>query len=358
MYRPPRIRRPAIIAMKGIALTFGLLSLLLAGCSGDDSPLPNYLARLSRSLDVDIAPPAREAATLPRARELHIDLLPGSIDLLDLLALRNCRLNITIGKSNSSLGKLAGDSQRLLLELEFLALAPPCIDQLKSAGDEELVALLQQAVSDKREQLPARIWNATLAGPEFRDFWKWPTTISGYPRQTGTAVPVALQELNSLVVRWMAGEYGAGWDRLEPLLDRIRRGDGGSLLAALDVQRRYLGSAGPALRLRLTDPPLCYGGQASPESRIVDNVVRKYFVGEVQPWSVDLVQRQQQLIEPVTRLEESLAAVTPPSYQAWMQRRDELLSSSARIPREHAVAIGSLLEQCGLAPGQSGQAGY
>ena len=46
MYRPPRIRRPAIIAMKGIALTFGLLSLLLlAGCSGEDTPLPDYLAR-------------------------------------------------------------------------------------------------------------------------------------------------------------------------------------------------------------------------------------------------------------------------------------------------------------------------
>ena len=81
--------------------------LALAACgAGGETPVPNYLARLGRSLDLPPESPSAGPPTLPRSRDLHIDLQAGSLDLLDMLALGDCRLDVTIGKSNSSLGKL------------------------------------------------------------------------------------------------------------------------------------------------------------------------------------------------------------------------------------------------------------
>ena len=104
-----------------------LAASLLSGCSESSSvPLDKYLTRLANSLDRPITVKADRLPPLPRSRDLQIDPQSHSIGLLDLLALNGCELSITIGNINSSLGKLASDSQRLLLELEFLSLAPDC----------------------------------------------------------------------------------------------------------------------------------------------------------------------------------------------------------------------------------------
>ena len=313
--------------------------------------MPEYMERLGRSLDMPIEVAGPDLAPLPRARDLHIDLMPGAIDLLDLFALRDCRLNVTIGKSNSSLGKLATSSQRLLLELEFLTLAPACIRSLRDRGESRLAAMLEAASAEKRGQLPARIWNATLAGPEFREFWQRPATLANYPDATGGAVPAALSELAALIDTWLSGEHGAGHERLEALLGAVRRGDGGSLLASLATQRRSLASATPAVRQRIAGPALCFGGTPSPEARIFETVVRKYFIGEVQPWAVALARRRQLLREPLAAMEEALEDVTPAAYRAWRVQRDRLLNSSIESPRRHAMAIAELLETCVLRPG-------
>ncbi len=329
-----------------------LLAGMLCGCSaGSDLPLDNYLTRLGRSLDRDIEPLTDRLPPLPRARELHLDLVSGSIDLLDLLAMRGCELNVTIGKSNSSLGKLATDSQRLLLELEFLALAPACIESLDANEDAGLIATLSAAIDKKRTQLPARIWNATLGGPEFRDFWKSPGRLGDYPAATGGDVPVALARLSMLVSAWLAGDYRAGGEELEPLLDEVRRGDGGALLASLARQRAGLAAAAPALQERLEPAPICFSNSPSPEGRIVDNVIRKFFIGEVQPWSVQVARRRGDLMPPVLSLETSLADVIPTAYRQWLQVRDPLLDSAVAAPREHARHLATLLESCGLRPG-------
>ena len=333
-----------------LTILFTCITALPACAPGGGPPLENYLQRLERSLDVEIRPEGEPLPALPRSRDLHIDLLPGSIDMLDLLSLHRCELNITIGKSNSSLGKLATDSQRLLLELEFLALAPACIDSLDPGNDDELIALLQQGQREKRQQLPGRIWNATLGGPEFRAFWKRPRSLGDYPSGTGNAVPDAVIHLAQLTRAWLSGDYRAGRGQLEPLLDQVRRGDGGALLAALDLQQRGLRGANPAVRTRI-ESPLCFGGVPSREGEIVNNVVRKFFAGEVQPWSVRLQRRRRQLMAPVEELETLLAGVSPGAYREWRARRDRLLASGIEAPRRHARSLAELLETCGLRPG-------
>ena len=112
-----------------------LLSLLLlTGCGQSDSGLVHlneYLSRLST-----VTGTALESQALPR-----FDLappLPGKvgpttnqqIDLIDFLSLTGCSLQVNLGRRNTQLGRTASPSQRLLLDLEFLDLAPACIELL------------------------------------------------------------------------------------------------------------------------------------------------------------------------------------------------------------------------------------
>jgi hypothetical protein len=325
---------------------------LMSGCSESSSlPLDKYLTRLGRSLDRPIIVNAGRLPPLPRGRDLQLELQSQSIGLLDLLALGGCEISITIGNTNSSLGKLASDSQRLLLELEFLSLAPDCIDSLNPPTDAELIATLQAAMSEKRRMLPARIWNATLGGPEFRAFWKRPRRLDTYPANTGGQILTSLARLAQLSSEWLGGNYQAGSDELERLLGDIRLGDGGALLTSLDLQRSAFAATTPAIQQRLEEAPICIGKTPSPEGKIVDNVVRKYFIGEVQPWSVQVARRRGEIMPPVLALELNLRNTMPAAYQAWSHERDELLETAADAPREHAGHLAALLESCGLRPG-------
>ncbi len=325
---------------------------LVSGCSKSSSvPLDKYLTRLANSLDRPITVKADRLPPLPRSRDLHIDPQSQSIGLLDLLALNGCELSITIGNINSSLGKLASDSQRLLLELEFLSLAPACIGSLNQTTDAELIATLQAALSEKHRMLSTRIWNATLGGPEFRAFWKRPQRLDNYPANTGGQIALSLARLAALSSQWLDGHYEAGSGELERLLGDIRSGDGGALLAALDAQRAALAAAAPAIQQRLEGVSICIGNTPSPDGKIVDNVVRKFFIGEVQVWSVQVARRRNQLMPPVLALEQSLQKQMPDAYRIWARQRDQLLTSAADAPREHARHLAALLESCGLRPG-------
>ena len=329
-----------------------LAASLAGGCSERSSvPLDKYLTRLANSLDRPITVNTDRLPPLPRSRDLHIDPQSHSIGLLDLLALNSCELSITIGTINSSLGKLANDSQRLLLELEFLSLAPACISALNQTADAELIATLQAAMSEKHRMLSTRIWNATLGGPEFRAFWKRPHRLDNYPANTGGQIALSLARLAALSNQWLNGNYAAGSGELERLLGDIRSGDGGALLAALDLQRSALAAASPAIQQRLEHASICIGNTPSPEGRVVDNVVRKFFIGEVQVWSVQVARRRNQLMPPVLALEQSLQKNMPDAYRIWARQRDQLLTSAADAPREHARHLAALLESCGLRPG-------
>ncbi|MCX2978320.1 DUF3080 family protein [Candidatus Marimicrobium litorale] len=329
-----------------------LAASLMSGCIERSSvPLDKYLTRLGRSLDRPITMNIDRLPPLPRSRDLQLEQPSQSIGLLDLLALGGCEISITIGNLNSSLGKLASDSQRLLLELEFLSLAPACIDSLNPATDAELIATLQAAMSEKRRMLPARIWNATLGGPEFRAFWSRPRRLGNYPANTGGQMITSLARLAQLSSDWLGGNYQAGSDELERLLGDIRLGDGGALLTSLDLQRAAFAATTPAIQQRLEEAPICIGKTPSPEGKIVDNVVRKYFIGEVQPWSVQVARRRGEIMPPVLALELNLRNTMPAAYQAWSHERDELLETAADAPREHAGHLAALLESCGLRPG-------
>lgn len=337
------------------------LLLLLAGCGegGPHGAFDTYLSRLERPLETTA--PAWEPGTTPRpprAAKLRLPLSPGRLDALDFLALRGCELQVTVGKRNSSLGRLAPPSQALLLELEFLRLAPSCIDHLLSEGKESLAEELNQAMADKRGDLPARIYNATLASDEFRSLWRAPQTLGDYPAATSSAPVSALGAIDRQAEEWLAGNYAASNRDFEILLGEVARGDAGTLLAALKLQESGLQAANTMLRSHLDQGGFCEGSLRRQGLDVFKNVVDRFFIGGIQPWSASVSQRQHGLIPPIRQLEARLDGVLPPAYREWQALRDAALDSGAAAPRRHVEQVQESLSKCsGQSPDRPLQAG-
>ncbi len=253
-------------------LLAALAALALPGCGGD------WPGQALRELPGGISPaPAGTMVALPPPSALRLEPAGDHLDTLDFLALSGCALQATVGKRSSRLGARARDSQRLLLDLEYLRLAPACIDFQRARGDRALATALEQAVELKRRQLPAAIYNATLGSDEYREFWQRPALApAAEPRGAGGGAGASLQAISNQARRWLAGDWRVDNREFEILLGEVGSGAGGALLQA--------SAAGPA-------------GAA--------------VAGCDHP-----------LLLPILELEHQLAAVLPPAYREWRGRRD------------------------------------
>lgn len=352
--RAPRTRAHQCLCAPALPLIL-LLYTLLAGCEAGrgERALAEYLGRLERPLGAPLPAAAQvPVATPPRSARLQLDPAGDTLPALDFLALRGCALQATVARRNTSLGRLAAPSQHLLLELEFLRHAPACTRMLRARGEQALADTLERIAANKVAQLPAHIYNATLASEEFHDFWQPPAVLGDYPEHTSSAPLLALEAISGRVRRWLAGDYDADGRLFELDLAEVARGDGGSLLLALAEQQRQLQRASDALRQREARGPLCREGFANRELQTLRTVIQRFYLGSVQPWAAALERRRHALLPAVTAIEELLAPVLPPAYRAWSSQRDAQLAGWSAAPARHVASIQALLAGCGgSAPG-------
>lgn len=322
---------------------------LLVACDRDEraAPFETYLQRLGRTLDVQVPAPATPALPVaPRAAKLKLPVAPGNLGALDFLAISGCAVQVTIGKRNSSLGRMARDSQRLLLELEYLALAPDCIAYQRDQGNDELADTLEEAWRLKHQQLPHRIFNATLGGQEYREFWRARVPDAAYPTTAGSQVITALEAINGLTSRWLSGDYRADNLEFELLLSTVASGDGGQLMTALALQDQWLTAADRLLQQRMQRQPLCAPGYRDPAADILDNVIKKFFIGALQGDAAALGSRFHTLLPPLSTLESRLNTVLPEQYTTWQAQRDAILREFAAAPRRHVEQLKLLRAPC------------
>jgi hypothetical protein len=261
--------------------------LTLQGGCGPDGLCEIELHRLVAT--ASLAVPAASFTAIARPPEqLQLDIAADNLDELDFLALRGCAVQATVLKHNSNLGRAAKPSQRLMLALEYLDLAPACIARLRRSHNGVLADRLADAWHRRRAQLPALIFNATLGSDEYTAFWL-PTPAPGqYPRVARHTTAAALAAINDDARHWLGGEYRARNRELELRLSEVAGGDGGALLQGL--------------------------------SRPHD---RQAFA--------------EQLLPPIAALEGQLAATLPERYRRWMDHRNQRLVVNCRA-QQHCTA--------------------
>ena len=339
---------PLGFALRGSAM---FLFLAVAGCSpySPETLLLDYQNRLARTLDAKGSATSlpQSSWTKPRPEQLQIALADLSVDGLDFLSLSGCALQITVGKRNSSLGKLAPPSQRLLLELEFLRLAPDCIAQLQVESDNEaLISALEQATALKRRQLPARIFNAVLAGPEWHAFWQVQSISEDYPSgNTSSDLLTTIEALNVSVQRWLNGNYEADGMLFEARLNQLRAGDGGTLITAAELTQRYFLDWRNLMHSSPYWQEPCDRFYTDKQT-ILRTVASRYFAGGVQAWLAPIASRSNSIVLAVGELETTLKDVMPEDYKVWLKQRDVLLGGFKTHPRQHVEDLQRLLQPC------------
>jgi hypothetical protein len=326
---------------------------LLVGCEppGREAQYKRYLSGLGHTLSMDI--PVIQLPALPGppdTGQLHLDIPASSLDTLDFLALSGCAVQVSIGKRQSNLGRMARDTQRLLLTLEYLQLAPRCITYQRQRGAAPLADTLERAWQVQRQQLPALIFNATLGGAEYRALWHTPasayTSGEGNSATSSSQVTPALQAINAHARRWLSGDYLADNRVFEILLSEVAAGDGGALLQGLASQDAWLAGADTVLVKRMMQGSLCTPGIRPAAADTLPGVIRKYFIGEIQTGAANLARRYRALLPPVTALEELLSSVLPPDYRDLVSERNARLAKLLAAPGRHVQLLKAIQHPC------------
>ncbi len=322
---------------------------LLPGCqpNGPDATFETYLRKLGAALE--LAMPAAATTSVsqpPPPGEMQLDLPGDSLDRLDFMALSGCAVQATVLKRNSSLGRLAKPSQRLLLELEYLRLAPACITQLRSSNNDALADVLEEAWQRRREQLPALIFNATLGSDEYHAFWLATPAPGQYPHVSRSATAAALSAINHHIRRWLGGDYQAHNRDLEVLLSEVAGGDGGALLQALSRQHDWLATANLMLERHMAHGPLCFKQERDSAAAQPSTLTDRYYNSEIPARTAKINGRYHQLLPPIAALEAQLSSAMPQAYRSWMEARNQHLAQFANAPRQHLKRLSLAQQSC------------
>ncbi len=332
-----------------VGLTFTLL-LFLFGCAPSnigEGYLQTYVKRLGGALELTAPPSSVVKYQQPVTPMIKSWPRPTrKIGLLPFLSLSGCQLQTNLARRNSVLTRNAPASQLLLLDLEFLTLAPACIKQMKAKNNSELASAIETLHAERVEQLPKLIFNATLASEEWRDFWRPPQNLGDYPEKTGSEIVDQLLRLKLIVEQWVNGAWSENHSEFELVLSELRKGDGGELLAAAVVSSSYLQTANELLAQSAIEKPLCPLGTETTRSRIVNNVVQQFFGHKVQRWLVDVRRRRELLLVPTRELELILSSALPISYLQWQKQREESLSRLSSDSLAHVRWIQENLKTC------------
>ena len=345
--------RPALI----------LCFLLLAGCGPANDGLAlqrDYLERLQRSLDApDVSAFDKRSTSqyrLPARRERLIELPELRIGLLDLVIdARRCpHLQQLISQRNSSLGKQLMPSQRLGYEGDLLRAIDACLPHLQD--DSSLKATLQRLASDKRQQLPAVFWNALNGSPEFEHYLRFADKALPVNTLEDSAALDALQRLASIGAG-LPEQLPPSASELEPQFFALYASEqGGQLITSLASLRHNLDVGSELLEQRQQSRPLCPLGQATPRGRILQNIFVKFYAGGLQPYLAQVDQRGQQWQAVLLQLQRIDGI--PPATRTHLLRlageQDSLWQDFRIATARHVKAWQTLLDSCGLAPGQAG----
>jgi hypothetical protein len=144
----------------------------------------------------------------------------------------------------------------------------------------------------------------------------------------------------------LSGDYQVDNQAFELLLSEVASGDGGQLLTALAQQDGALAAADGLVENRLLRGPLCGPGYRPAAADILDNVIARFFIGELQGEAAALGRRFHALLPALRSLEARLREVLPGQYVDWQRRRDAQLQRFTAAPKRHVEQLKALRAPC------------
>ena len=330
--------------MKVWLLPLLLINLIACSDNNGDKALHNYQQRLARVLETDsITMPLAEAAELTTPRELKQPLPDLRLDLTDAYATRHCSLDTLIGERNSSLGRVYSASKQLNYELRFLNQLQHCLNQ--SWDNSALLEQLQQVYQHKQHSVHLAFDNMLLTDDTLRK--ELLGVRDSLPLQDVAGQSETWQALTELTLlqqfiseqNWQAASRIDIEQQLQLLYQY-------NFTGRLQHSLRHSSHQLAQLNLMLDNvspEQLCLPRPDKQRLEILSNIFSKFFIAEVQQYTVNLQGYQQQLWP----LLEQLYRDTP-LYDALQQRFDGNYQSMRRELARHVRWWQTLNSQCAL----------
>jgi hypothetical protein len=333
--------------------------LLLSSCDPFTSPeslMDEYLTRLSRVLDVTADNTSKiTPAKWPRIRDRRIEVPQMDINMLEFLGLYGCDLQVVVGERNAILGKVMQPLNRLRYSLQFIVEAEAC---LSVTDDDALKQTLIKAREQKRQQLPAVIWQAGWASEEMAHLFSHtakPITIAkplsdsqqlaedfSYLMQTVEALSSKPDDLS--LARW--GDIQQRWQYQH---------DMGALIKTAQQLTQMLNAGSNLIAQRLADNPICYQGKPNQDAKRLEGVFFKAYIGHVQPYIALLSQHRDALLPAARAFALQQADMAPAAVKTYWQQYlldtpESIWPAFDRAIKSHTQHWQDLLEQCGMRP--------
>jgi hypothetical protein len=116
---------------------------------------------------------------------------------------------------------------------------------------------------------------------------------------------------------------------------------------ALSVGSQQLAVANTLIAGRTGQKKLCFTAKPTPESRVFEIVVFKFFIQRIQQRQALINKRYHELLPAINALEDTLKHVLTPDYRTWQQWRESETPKLLSAPRDHVSHIKQLVKQCG-----------
>lgn len=278
-----------VISSLLVRSTLLCLTMVLTGCF-DDSPqnyFDDYQTKIANVQDADEIQEDWELESLPRKRELFIEVPSLSIGLIDSYQLRQCGLFNLIAERNSVLGKVADEFRNYDYQVALLEGVGHCLSN--NELEPEIVELLREIEQQKLAQFPLHQWNLIYASEAMQSQMRgsqWlRADIGDQVRQTSDALEHINQALNTPLVSGKTTEVQEGLEKSSTL---------GDLYYSLSRASAELDTI--TQQLTTFDANIICGKQRdTTKFRYLNNVFEQQYIDKVQPYMAQLDGYYQQL---------------------------------------------------------------
>ncbi|MGI0116826.1 DUF3080 family protein [Zooshikella sp. RANM57] len=274
--------------------------LLLAGCNNNSptAKFDNYVARLARALEQP-TPSLNIDWTLwqyPRRSVRWIAPQDIRLNFLAILSIKHCHsLTQRIAERNSALGKVMPITQQAIYERQLLPELSACLKHPESTSA-ELRETLRQWMTVKQAQLPSTYWNALYNSSEMLHHFSLATPPLAEQPPSLTPTLQALSYLTTFSqqrdtpipdVQMLTLQLNQHLQKLQ------QRATGGELIRASVLANTLLKKANQ-LMATVSAQQICPQHRPTPKSRILSQVLQKFYLQQIQPYLAQLSQQLNQ----------------------------------------------------------------
>ncbi|WP_059020203.1 DUF3080 domain-containing protein [Vibrio coralliirubri] len=320
--------------------TLFCLTVMLAGCfsDGPGDLFDDYQTKIARVQDADEIKEEWEFESLPRKRELLLEVPSLSIGLIDSYQLRQCGLFNLIAERNSVLGKVADEFRNYDYQAALLEGVGKCLSS--NELDPEIIELLREIEQQKLAQFPLHQWNLIYASDAMQSQMRgsqWlRADIGDQVRQTSDALEHINQALNIPLVSGKTIE-------VQEVLEKS------STLGDLYYSLAHASAELDTITKQLTtfDTNIICGKQRdTTKFRYLNNVFEQQYIGKVQPYMAQLDGYYQQLASQLGMFD---AQPELHSYYFPIQDAHQVFRASTR---RHVDYWQQLFKRCGRKVGR------